>query len=469
MPQLHLGASMNSFALTIAMALSMFLLPGILAQKKYTVSTLPGNWWNVNDDLNEQWQAVQALLRSGLEAGNELTYMIKPTQWAWAYCYLTDCSTRVQVPSPYCTIDCIATGLCNNHSTDPSGMYYSACCQLDPLAQVWINTANEAGRTLEFCPEYRQQHVDRFVSYCDFHTPYTDENGTDPSKSFFNCQSKSVARYYANHTYFDNWILDKHGVVYQADNTTNNVITSLSLHFYDDIYIPAGGNATAPPPSSPSTTWSTTDHWSTGYENVTNFATEPGPYNRAWRFSMVPELLCLPLEELITEDIVWQPVFDVEYNKPSYSRLAEAIADVPNCTLTGYNRSSSSSCKSIWGSYWSYYSFEQYQPYFWTYTQENLKWAIAKGSLNGDIAVREYLNQYCSFYPLMEHHASRWSSFATTAPSTSHPGLAAMSADYAIAANAGYNFPQSLDPILDKTPQYMPKRQFLPDTIRRIS
>ena len=61
-----------------------------------------------------------------------------------------------------------------------------------------------------------------------------------------------------------------------------------NLKFYEDIYLPA----------SAAPIGNQTDHWSTGYKNQTNFVDEPGPYNRAWRLSMVPELLCLPLEEL---------------------------------------------------------------------------------------------------------------------------------------------------------------------------
>ena len=41
--------------------------------------------------------------------------------------------------------------------TGPGGMYYTACCQMDPLSQVWINAAGEAGRTQPFCPTYRRQ------------------------------------------------------------------------------------------------------------------------------------------------------------------------------------------------------------------------------------------------------------------------------------------------------------------------
>ncbi len=35
---------------------------------------------------------------------------------------------------------------------------------------------------------YVFRNYDRPVSYCDYHPPFADVNGTDPSKSFFNCR-----------------------------------------------------------------------------------------------------------------------------------------------------------------------------------------------------------------------------------------------------------------------------------------
>lgn len=61
-------------------------------------------------------QAVQAFIRSGLDAGTQFPASIKPTAEAWKPCYITDCSTRVQVPAPYCTFDCIQDSYCDADS-----------------------------------------------------------------------------------------------------------------------------------------------------------------------------------------------------------------------------------------------------------------------------------------------------------------------------------------------------------------
>lgn len=71
------------------------------------------------------------------------------------------------------------------------------------------------------------RYVDRFVSYCDYHPPYEDQNGTDPVKSFFNCRRTTVPRYYANHTYFNTWMSVGGGQVYRASDTTSNSIFKL--------------------------------------------------------------------------------------------------------------------------------------------------------------------------------------------------------------------------------------------------
>lgn len=64
-------------------------------------------------------QAVQAFIRSGLDAGNQFTTTVKPTLWAWNECHITDCSTRVQVPYPYCKYDCVGTNYCSVNSEFP--------------------------------------------------------------------------------------------------------------------------------------------------------------------------------------------------------------------------------------------------------------------------------------------------------------------------------------------------------------
>lgn len=101
-------------------------------------------------------------------------------------------------------------------------MYSNACCELDPFAQTWVRGAEEAPLfdNMPFCPQYRKQYVDRFVSYCDLHPPYTN-------LSMFGCSHESDPRYYANHTYFDTWISFDSGVIDLAPNTTSNLITSL--------------------------------------------------------------------------------------------------------------------------------------------------------------------------------------------------------------------------------------------------
>ena len=133
---------------------------------------------------------------------------------------MTDCSTNIQVPPPYCTYDCVGTNYCSAGKVGIGGMYSNACCELDPFAQTWIRGADEANLTMPFCPGYRQQSVDRFVSYCDFHPPYTN-------LSLFGCSQKTVPRYFANHTYFDTWITFKKGAIDQAPSTTSNLITSM--------------------------------------------------------------------------------------------------------------------------------------------------------------------------------------------------------------------------------------------------
>lgn len=55
---------------------------------------------------------------------------------------------------------------------------------------------------------------------------------------------------------------------------------------HDDIYVPA------------TTQYVAQEQWNGGYTNVTNFQTQSLPYPKAWSFAMVPQLLCLPLEEL---------------------------------------------------------------------------------------------------------------------------------------------------------------------------
>lgn len=62
---------------------------------------------------------MQAFIRSGLDAGNQYTTTVKPTQWAWNECHITDCSTRVQVPYPYCMYDCVGTNYCSVNSEYP--------------------------------------------------------------------------------------------------------------------------------------------------------------------------------------------------------------------------------------------------------------------------------------------------------------------------------------------------------------
>lgn len=42
-------------------------------------------------------QAVQALLRSALEANSQFPASLKPTHWAWDSCYTNGCSKNVQV------------------------------------------------------------------------------------------------------------------------------------------------------------------------------------------------------------------------------------------------------------------------------------------------------------------------------------------------------------------------------------
>ena len=66
---------------------------------------------------------------------------------------------------------------------------------------------------------------------------------------------------------------------------THSPIAFSSIQYYEDIYLP-GNSATGP------------EQWSVSYQNASNLQTVPGPYNSAWSFSMVPELLCLPLEEM---------------------------------------------------------------------------------------------------------------------------------------------------------------------------
>ncbi|KAG1669255.1 hypothetical protein FOA52_003292 [Chlamydomonas sp. UWO 241] len=415
------------------------------AQNKYTDGPLPGNWWNVADDLNEQWQAVQALMRSGLEAGNQFPSTLKPTYYAWAPCHYTDCSTRVQVPYPYCTMDCVGTDYCNYNSTGPGGMFSTACCQMDPLARTWIESAAEAGVTQAYCPPNMQESVDRFVSYCDYHPPYADAvvggKGTDPRQSFFNCKRTSVSRYYVNHTFYNNWRLDRNGgpaglpnKLYLAGITQSNSIFSIAINFHGDIYTPASA------PSSAET-------WSGSPLNSLNAAP---PTDRAWRFDMVPELLCLPLKELITEDVVWRKSYEVEYDY-AMSDLARAEALVPTsstCNLTGAARFLTYGCFSQANrDFWSYYAFEQYEAYFRSYVQDNAAYAYAASSFNPDIAVRQNFRKFCTFHPVMEHHASRWGPHVNSNP-----------------AFSGSPYTDPAQTLVD-----FPDRPFLPDTLEHLS
>eukprot|EP00798_Chlamydomonas_sp_ICE-L_P005158 gene5158-34973_t len=293
-------------------------------------------------------QAVQALMRSGLEAGNRYTTTVKPTEFAWS-CHVTDCSTRVQVPYPYCTYDCVGDSYCDANSTDPSGM-----------------------------------PVDRFVSYCDYHPWWADQNGNEPSQSLFNCRN---------------------------------------LNFHDDVYLPAVHDL------------SMGENWTGGWMDESTFTTYDSAYGSAWKFEMVTEMLCLPLEEIYSEDVVWLPNFRLDYDIPmkdTVQAAKDALPTTTECPYTGSDRIRSE-CRAEenpMNFYWAYYEWSVYSLYFQSYSNSKGTQMNGASSFNPNIANRDKFHD-----PVMEQHASKWSAFAET-PSA-HESFSG--------------------------------RKFLPDTIKRIS
>lgn len=61
-----------------------------------------------------------------------------------------------------------------------------------------------------------------------------------------------------------------------------------NIDFNNDVYEPATNAAKA----------GLLERWSGGYLNATTLQNESTPYHNAWRMTMVPELLCMPLEEM---------------------------------------------------------------------------------------------------------------------------------------------------------------------------
>lgn len=413
---------------------ALFLLCTLQLLYALRAVVLPGYAWDPANDLNEQHQAIMALLKSGTLRGNRYPTELKPTIEGWHKCHATDCSSRVQVPAPFCTVDCVGSLLCGRNHTLSTGIDYTACCQLDPFDHTYITAAAESlsdSSAGPYCDEADSSQTDwgpRTISYCDYHPLGVDVPAySSNASSFVTCQQQYVPRYYANHTFLSTW-MDNSPVVWSPGVTIGNSVVKFSLKFYDDVYSRLA-DATMLPSAE-----------GVCYGPQPNNSCNPSSYNKAWRFSMVPELLCLPLEELSTEDVVWTSDFNIVYDMPLFDS-ATAQQLVPVCLFDGPDRNVERTCWSYEAySYQAVLPHEMYDVYFATHFIKT--WAGAPSnittgsSFNPDIAIRENFRRSCSFHPLMEHHASRWAPLSPL-------GMPALGS--------------------------FPGRAFLPDTLKRLS
>jgi len=54
----NIGGRSSQLRHFLYLLLLLLLLEPSSAQNKYTVDPLPGNWWDVNDDLNEECERL---------------------------------------------------------------------------------------------------------------------------------------------------------------------------------------------------------------------------------------------------------------------------------------------------------------------------------------------------------------------------------------------------------------------------
>ncbi|KAF5827998.1 hypothetical protein DUNSADRAFT_18372, partial [Dunaliella salina] len=135
--------------------------------------------------------------------------------------------------------------------------------------------------------------------------------------------------------------------------------------------------------------------------------------------SMTDQLLCLPLEEIITEDFVWRDVFEVPYMLPKCGFDTSSCSNGPNFYSTDVCDFDENRCvagspdvtaSEFCNNYFDCSSPPDLGAHAYTIkksfnTNPDLDW---KSSFNPALAFRSNFQRFCRFSPPMEFNAAQW-------------------------------------------------------------
>eukprot|EP00197_Chlamydomonas_leiostraca_P012867 CAMPEP_0202863296 /NCGR_PEP_ID=MMETSP1391-20130828/3982_1 /ASSEMBLY_ACC=CAM_ASM_000867 /TAXON_ID=1034604 /ORGANISM="Chlamydomonas leiostraca, Strain SAG 11-49" /LENGTH=511 /DNA_ID=CAMNT_0049542913 /DNA_START=185 /DNA_END=1716 /DNA_ORIENTATION=+ len=312
------------------------VLLGLLLPTQMMVSVLAQA--SIYKELNEQHKALMDLVLSG-QAPQGSTYNNKADPLMSQH-QDGDCAEDTKVPAPYCMTECSSqTTTCPNDGSTGA----VSCCYYSLGDQTWRKADNllESDSAWEF---YSGQGLAGAVAQpraplCLHTTRQVVQ---------IDCNNIPVPRFYTSWTSQASW----QAAGYPMDTFTENKDSVRKITL-----------------SMPATQASVASVVPTQH------------LDKPWQFTMVDSLLCLPLEELYSEGMVWKASFFVMTDVPNM----QYIDGCPN----GVDALNGASCPLL-------HNLIITEPQLFT------------SSFNQNIANRAKFRDVCRFYPAMERNAAAW-------------------------------------------------------------
>ncbi|GIM13091.1 hypothetical protein Vretimale_16258 [Volvox reticuliferus] len=398
--------------------------------------------WNASEDLNEQHKAVLRFILSGdtsFWSRPAVAYRIGFGTAPWRC--ISRCQAQYYASAAECAPDCTTQTYCEPGDAALSDSN-TTCCALSLLDQSYSFSHPSTAVSPSWCNTYPPWGMKLRPSVCDVNV-YSARGlqaplgARDPFLAV-SCSRANVTSFYVNGTQYRKDTARR--IIHDKDirkaNVTRNIVKRISLR-----------------------------HMAAWHHPSININEPP-------QFSLVDDLVCLPLEEIYFEDVYFRPDYEGFAVFPDRSGANNSTFDLFDpttwtCDLAG-KRIGNNFYHNLDG-----FGFElggEIQTQIINFSYFEMLWdpcgvgrALVQRnetSLNPNLALRNVALDKCLFSPFTELNAMRWSGRARQEWSEAVRN-AMVSIKYGN---------QSLPRIVDAlAPDAVATRPFLPDTLKRLT